>query len=96
MRRQRRQWIALDIALFQHHVGGLDRLFCVCRAPKARAGRRMQHARACFLIGGWRVVHRNCAKAITLAEVKRTKFGLADAGGICQNGLENGVKVARK
>ena len=42
----------------------------------------MQDPGTRLLIGGWRVVHGSSAKAIALAKVKRTEFGLADARGV--------------
>ena len=55
----------------------------------------MHHPGARLLIGGWRVVHCRGAKAIALAEVKRTELGLADAGGVLQHCLEHPLKLAR-
>src|SRR5271170_4245094 len=89
------KWIAFDIASFQHHVGDLDRSLCVCRAPKASAGRWMQDTCACLLIGGGRVVRRNGAKAVALVEVKHSEFGLADASGVLQYRHKHLLKIAR-
>src|SRR5216684_1104015 len=88
-------WIALDIRPFQRHVRDLDHLLCLCRTPKAGVGGWMHDPDPRLLVSRWRVVHRNGAEAIALAEVKRTELGLADASGVLQHGLEHGLQLAR-
>jgi hypothetical protein len=41
-------------------------------------------------------MQRNSSKAISFGLKKYTEFGLADAGGVRQQGLENWLKLARR
>src|SRR5215831_7238864 len=47
-----------------------------------------------LLIGGWKVMQMRCAIALAIIEQEVSKVGLANAHGVGEHGLEDGLKLA--
>src|SRR5262249_40194665 len=81
--------IALDVGAGLRDVSDLYRLFALSRAAKGAVRTRMYDGGACFSECRRRVVHRDRAEAIILAQIECAELGLADAHRVLQDAFEH-------
>ena len=88
--------VALDIGLYCSHVCDLGDLPPFEEAVKASAGHRTDYRLVLVPLSkrAWRIVLRNAAEAVSLAQPENSKLCSTDACGIFQHGPEHWFQVA--
>jgi hypothetical protein len=91
-------WLRIEIALLCQNIGNLRRALGGRHLAECSGGARPEQwfTSPCFHQRGWRVLHCSRVEAVSSREKKNAKFGITNARGIFQYGLEYRLQLTAR